>query len=65
MKTPIITKEELDVDIASELLDFSLKCIGVLSAVIGIWALSCLVSGICNVGIIDMAKGYITAITGG
>ena len=65
MKTPMITKERIDVDISSELLDFSLKCGAVLSALIGIWAVSCLVAGMNSVGGLNMVKGYLTAITGG
>jgi hypothetical protein len=64
MKTPMITKERIDVDMTSEVLDFSLKCGVVLSALIGVWAVSCLVSAINSVGGLNMAKGYITAITG-
>jgi len=65
MKTPMITKERIDVDISSELLDFSLKCGTVLSALIGIWAVSCLAAGLNSIGGLNVVKGYLTAITGG
>ncbi len=64
MRTPTITKERMDVDINSELLNFSLRCGTVLSALIGVWAVSCLVSGLSSVGSINLVKGYLAAITG-
>ncbi len=64
MKSPIITKEKLHVDIADEIMNFMLKVVTVLSAVIGIWAVICLAAGLISVGPLQMARGYITAITG-
>lgn len=64
MKSPIITKEKLHVDIADEIMNFMLKIVTVLSAVIGIWGVTCLVAGLVSVGPLQMVRGYITAITG-
>jgi hypothetical protein len=64
MNSPIITREKIKVDVADETMKFVLKVGKVVSALIGIWAVSCLVSAIINIGPLQMVKGYITAITG-
>lgn len=64
MKSPIITREKIQVDINDEVMGFALKLGTVLSALIGVWAVSCLVAGLMSVGPLQMARGYITAITG-
>ncbi|MGB3221302.1 MAG: hypothetical protein WBB23_00715 [Desulforhopalus sp.] len=64
MKSPIITKEVIKIDVADETMKFALKVGKVVSALIGIWAVSCLASAVINIGPLQMAKGYITAITG-
>ncbi len=64
MKSPIITREKIQVDIADEVMRFTLKVGTVLSALIGIWAVSCLVAGLISVGPLQLVRGYITAITG-
>jgi hypothetical protein len=64
MKSPIITKERVQVDITDEVMRFTLKVGTTLGALIGIWAVSCLVAGLINVGPLQMVRGYITAITG-
>jgi hypothetical protein len=64
MKSPIITKEKIQVDINDEIMGFALKVGTVLGALIGFWAVSCLVAGLISVGPLQMARGYITAITG-
>lgn len=64
MKTPIMTKETIHVDVSEEVMSFSLKVGAVLSALIGIWGLTCLLAGIISAGPIEMIKGYLTAITG-
>jgi len=64
MKSPIITRENVQVDINNEVMGFAFKVGTVLCALIGIWAVSCLVSGLASVGPLQMVKGYITAITG-
>jgi hypothetical protein len=65
MKSPIIiTRENIQVNVADEVMRFSLKVGTVLGALIGIWAVSCLVAALISVGPLQMARGYITAITG-
>lgn len=64
MKSPIITREKIQVDIADEVMSFTFKVGTALGVLIGFWAVSCLVAGLINVGPLQMAKGYITAITG-
>ena len=64
MKSPIITKERVDVDISSEVMAFGLK-VGVAGcAMIGIWAVCCLLAALVSSGPVQMVRGYITAITG-
>ncbi len=64
MKSQIITKEKIQVDIADEVMRFTVKVGAALGALIGIWAVSCLVAALVNVGPLQVVKGYITAITG-
>jgi len=39
--------------------------IGILSAMIGIWGVACLISGISQYGIVGMIKGWVSAVLGG
>lgn len=64
MKSPIITKEDIQVDINDEVSRFTVKLGTVISALIGIWAVSCLVAGLISAGPLQMVRGYITALTG-
>jgi len=64
MKNQIITKEKLHVDVADEIMSFVLRIGIALCAMIGFWAVSCLVAGLISAGPFNMARGYITAITG-
>lgn len=64
MKTPIILKEKVDVDITEEVVSFSAKVGTVVGAMIGIWALTSLFAGLASVGPLGMVRGYLTAITG-
>ncbi len=64
MDAPIITKEKVQVNVADEVLGFSLKVGGVACALIGAWAVSCLLAGLIRFGAVDMIKGYVSAITG-
>ena len=38
--------------------------IGILSALIGTWGLACLISGICQFGVVGMIKGWVSAVMG-
>jgi len=64
MNSPIITREKVQIDIGDEVMRFALKVGSVFGALIGIWAVSCLVAGLINAGPLQMVRGYITAITG-
>lgn len=64
MRSPIIIKEKVDVDIADETMGFMAKVVGVLSAVIGIWGFTCLLAGLISAGPVQLLRGYIFAITG-
>ncbi|MFW2365805.1 MAG: hypothetical protein ACN4GW_05270 [Desulforhopalus sp.] len=64
MKSPIITREKIDTDISNEIVAFGFK-IGVTGcALVGIWAVCCLLAGLASSGPVQMIRGYITAITG-
>jgi hypothetical protein len=64
MKSPTIIREKIQVDVADETMKFAVKVGKAVGALIGIWAVSCLVSAVINFGPLQMVKGYITAITG-
>lgn len=64
MNTPIITKEKIQVDLADEVMSFTLKAGIVICALIGIWGVSCIVGGLVSSGPLAMIRGYITALTG-
>jgi len=64
MKSPTIIKEDINIDINDEIMGFSFKVGMGLAALVGVWGLACLVSGLVNAGVGGMLKGYITAITG-
>ena len=64
MKTPVISKDKIHVDIANEIMRFMLKVGIVLCALIGTLAFTCLASRLISAGPLQMARGYITAITG-
>lgn len=64
MKTPSITKERIDVNLADEVMLFGARVGVVVCALIGIWAVAALISGLVSAGPVGMIQGYITAITG-
>lgn len=64
MRSPIITKKRVDVDIADETMSFMAKVVGVVSAVIGIWGFTCLMAGLISAGPVQLIQGYISAVTG-
>lgn len=64
MKTPTITNENITVDVTEEVMSFSLKVGAVLSALVGIWGVTCLLAGLINAGPLGMLKGYLSAVTG-
>ncbi len=64
MKSPIIVKEKIHVDITDEVMGFTFTLGRVFCVLIGIWAIACLVAGLVNFGPLQMVRGYVTAITG-
>lgn len=64
MKSPIITKENTQVDIADEVMGFAFSLVKVFGALFGLWAVACVVAGLISFGPLQMLRGYITAITG-
>ncbi len=64
MKSKTAINENITLDVTEEIMGFGLKIGGVLSALIGIWGLTCLIAGLVNFGPVEMIKGYFTAITG-
>jgi hypothetical protein len=64
MKTPIITKENVEVDLSHEIMSFGLKFGAVVGALSAIIALSCFVSALIGAGPVAMVQGYIAAILG-
>jgi len=64
MNSPTITNENTTVNVTEEVMSFSLKVGAVLSALVGVWGLTCLLAGLINAGPLGMLKGYLTAITG-
>lgn len=64
MKSPVITKEKVNINTTDEVLYFGLRAGAVVCAVVGLWALSCLASAVFHAGPLAVIRGYITAITG-
>lgn len=64
MNTPIITKEKIQVDLAHEVMSFTLKAGIALCCLIGIWGIACIAGGMVSSGPLAMLQGYMSAITG-
>jgi hypothetical protein len=64
MNSPIITKEKIQVDLADEVMSFTLKTGIVFCCLIGIWGVACIASGMVSAGPLAMLQGYLSAITG-
>lgn len=64
MNTPIITKENIQIDLADEVMNFTLKAGIILCCLIGIWGVACIAGGLASAGPLAMLRGYLTAITG-
>lgn len=57
-------RTEAKVDFALETGHYTVKAIGVLSALIGVWGMACLIGGLANCGAVELLKGYVSALTG-
>lgn len=64
MNSPVISKDKVQIDIACEIMKLIMKIGIVLCTLIGTLAVTCLVSTLISTGPLQMARGYITAITG-
>lgn len=64
MKSQIITKEKVNVDINDEVMGFAFTLGKVFCTLIGFWAVACVVAGLISFGPLQMIRGYITSITG-
>lgn len=64
MTTNTTARTEATVDFAEETGRYTVRAIGVFSALIGAWGMACLIGGLANCGAIGLVKGYISALTG-
>jgi hypothetical protein len=59
ISTAVQTRDHESVD------QIGIGIIAILSALIGTWGVACLISGIAQYGIVDVIKGWISAVMGG
>jgi len=64
MNTPTITQEKVQINLTDEVMRFSLKVGTVVCALIGIWAMTCIIAGLTSAGPLATVQGYFTALTG-
>jgi hypothetical protein len=64
MTTQIINKTDAKTDVAQETSKFTVRVIMTMAAVIGAWALSCLIGGLASGGVGNLIKGYVSTIIG-
>ena len=64
MTTQIIKKDETKIDVATETSKFTIKVVMTMAALIGIWAVACLVGGLASGGIGNLIKGFVSTIVG-
>lgn len=64
MNTIIETKNRTETDLEHEVSQFSFRIISVTAILFGIWGAACMISGLLSNGVMEMARGYFTAITG-
>ena len=64
MMTNTITGTEVKVDLGYEVSRFALKCSLGMSALVGIWGVTCLVGGLSILGVNGLLRGFLTAMTG-
>jgi len=64
MTTQIINKNETKTGVAQETSQFTVRVVMTLSALIGIWALACLIGGLASGGVGNLIQGYISTIIG-
>jgi hypothetical protein len=64
MTTQIIKKSETKIDVAQETSKFTIRVVMTMAALIGTWAMACLIGGLASGGVGNMIKGYISTIIG-
>ena len=64
MNAHTTARTEATVDFAEETGHYTVKAIGVLSALIGAWGMACLIGGLANCGAVELFNGYVLALTG-
>ena len=64
MTTQIIKKDETRIDVANETSKFTIKVVMTMAALIGIWAVACLIGGLASGGIGNLIKGFVSTIVG-
>ena len=64
MTTQVSNKTETKTDIAQETSKFTIRVVMTMAALIGIWAVACLIGGLASGGVGTLIQGFISAITG-
>lgn len=64
MTTQIIDKSETKTDVGQEASKFTIRAVMAMSALIGLWAMACLISGLASAGVGNLIKGFISTIVG-
>lgn len=64
MTTQVINKTDSKTDITQETSKFTIRIVMTMAALIGIWAVACLVSGLASGGLGALIQGYLTTIIG-
>jgi hypothetical protein len=64
MTTQIINKNDAKTDVAQETSKFTVRVVMTMAAVIGAWALACLIGGLASGGFGNLIKGYVSTIIG-
>ncbi len=64
MRTNTLVNKETNINTGYETAKFALGAGFTMAALVGIWACACMISALLNNGVGEVAKGFITAITG-
>ena len=64
MTTQVINKTDSKSDITQETSKFTIRVVMTMAALIGIWAVACLIGGLASGGVGTLIQGFISAITG-
>ena len=64
MTTQVINKTQSKTDVAQETSKFTVRIVMAMAAIIGVWAVACLIGGLASGGIGGLIQGYISTIIG-